>query len=991
MRGASRGRSTPVNENPIRPFFRGIKGLERANRAVRSARRYSTAPLSTLFRPSRRRPRASPVIIKVSLPTVRQQDTLGSLTEAQRDRALGRTAASRHDLSVLPLIPSHGEISALRGYLRGPNPNATQRAGSPDYNRELALARLRESHFALRMREDGRSAPLSPDTRRRIAELPRSMSAPNLHEMNDPEKASRRAIMMRDVPPLPKSPTGSVMTLPAMPTSRPRRRPATPKNKGRADDDADDTASIASSGRRSRRSPSLSLSSMRKTLERMRSGTATPPLPSPTTRGEKTHAKPFPIMRTFTDPTLTPTRPQGPLGLDRNSSNSSLTRMHVGQSTQDLSDTSNVSSMSLPLLPQSVRKDSAPARSNGPLFYRNELVHSPTTQAASETSSVSPRLLSEQLPSSEQSSEREHSLSASRSTSPGAAPTPPPQPVRAPDESETGVHYGTAVSDAREPAVPTSAGPADARSLSSLRSLRQPYAQFPRRVSARNPSSTRSSTTSFDASSESSSQTLERTTSPVMDAQRRTSSPLPASPTSPTHPNSFTPALSLTPHAAPRTSATSAAPVSEEEHVYFASPLPDDEPSSASVEFEAAVPPTNVGPAAAAAPAPQRTLLNALTPAPVARTPGADVARTVHDTSVPHVSMPSPRMPRAPAQAAQAAPTPAPAVADQDTLIVQIEDAFQQIMNVAIASQAANVPIPRRTGAAPGSSAPPLPRRMALEATSVPPTGRDASGAKPDAGSASKRSTLQDSGLLSADTMSVSWRDHGDTSRDVYDSDATEGHGHAVPPSPQRNVAAATTAAPAAAADASDASQPPVRSVNAIPDAAAPSAVPDAPMGRAERSQSTRRSLARLSQHLTQAASDMEKSQANFEFHSQLEEFAAQQASLRGTIESSRAEIMELRKNLWQFHADLQEDGAPVPDRTHLAAAQWATGADSKASVEHLDRRLAHMLNQCDLADRVTSAVPDGGTATAALGPSRTDRASTRAAPHDVGADWSFV
>ena len=999
MCGATRRRSTTVYEIPIRPFFRGIKGLERANRAVRSARRHSTAPLSPLFRPSRRRPCASSVIIKVSLPTVRQQDTLGSLTEAQTDRALGRTAASRYDLSVLPLIPSHGEISALRGYLRGPNPNATQRAGSPDYNRELALARLRESHFALRMREDGRAAPLSPDTRRRVAELPRSMSAPNLHEMNDPEKASRRAIMMRDVPPLPKSPTGSVMTLPAMPTSRPRRRPATPKNKGRADDDADDTASIASSGRRSRRSPSLSLSSMRKTLERMRSGTATPPLPSPTTRGEKAHAKPFPIVRTFTDPTLTPTRPQGPLDLGRNSSNSSLARMHVGQSTQDLSDTSNVSSMSLPLLPHPVRKDSAPGRSNGPLFYRNELVHSPTTQAASETSSVSPHLLSEQLPSSDQSSERERSLSASRSTSPGAsstlpgaAPTPPPQPAHAPDESEMGVQYGTAVSDAREPAAPTSAAPTDARSLSSLRSLRQPYAQFPRRVSARNPSSsTRSSTTSFDASSESSSQTLERATSPVMDAQGRTSSPLPASPTSPTHPNSFTPALSLTPLAAPRASATSAAPVSEEEHVYFASPLPDDEPSSASVEFEATEPPTDVRPAAAAAPASQRTLLNALTPAPVARTPGADVARTVHDTSVPHVSTaPSPRMPRAPAQAAPA-PTPASAVADQDTLIVQIEDAFQQIMNVAIASQAANVPIPRRTAAAPGSSAPPLPRRMALEAMSVQPTGRDVSGVKPDAGLASQRSTLQDSGLLSADTMSVLWRDHGDTSRDAYDSDATEGHVHAVPPSPQRNAAGAGTTAPAAAADSSDASQPHMRSVNAIPDAGTPSAVPDAPAGRAERSQSTRRSLARLSQHLTQAASDMEKSQANFEFHSQLEEFAAQQASLRGTIESSRAEIMELRKNLWQFHAALQEDGAPVPDRTHLTAAQWATGADSKASVEHLDRRLAHMLNQCDLADRVTSAVPDGGTATAALGPSRTDRASTRAAPHDVGADWSFV
>lgn len=135
----------------------------------------------------------------------------------------------------------------------------------------------------------------------------------------------------------------------------------------------------------------------------------------------------------------------------------------------------------------------------------------------------------------------------------------------------------------------------------------------------------------------------------------------------------------------------------------------------------------------------------------------------------------------------------------------------------------------------------------------------------------------------------------------------------------------------------------------------------------------------------------MEKSQANQTFHSQLEEFAAQQASLRGTIESSRAEIMELRKSLWQFHADLQEDGAPVPERTHKAATPWDAGTDSKESVEHLDRRLAHMLNQCDLADRVTSAVPDGGAATAAQGPSRTDRAPSRVSPRDVGADWSFA
>ena len=920
---------------------------------------------------------------------MRQQDSLGSLTEAQTDRALGRTAASRYDLSVLPLIPSHGEISALRGYLRGPNPNAAQRAGSPDYNRELAVARLRESHFALRMREDGRrQAPFSPDTRRRFAELPRSVSAPNLHDMEDSEKASRRAIMMRDVPPLPKSPTGSVMTLPAMPTFRPRRRPATPK-KGRAEDDADDTASIGSSGRRTRRSPSLSLSSMRKTLERMRRGTATPPMPSPTTRGEKAHTKPFPIMRTFTDPSLTPSRPQGTSDSARNSSNSSLARLQDAPSTQDLNDTSNVSSMSLPLLPQPVRKDSAPARSNGPLFYRNELVHSPTTLAASETSSVSPRMLSEQLPTSDQSSERHRSLSASRSTSPGAtstppnaAPTSPPPPEHARDEGETDVQFGTAVGHAWEPAAAASAAPADARSLRSLRSLRQPYAQYPRRVSARNPSiSTRSSATSFDSSSESSTQTLERTTSPVITAQGRTSSPLPTSPTSPTHPTSFTPALSLTPQAAPRASATSAAPLSEEEHVYFASPLPDDEPpTSAAAEHEVVE-----RPAAAAAPTMQRTLLDALAPAPVARARGADVARAAHDTLVPHASAsPSPRTPRVPTHAT---PMTASATSDPDALIVQIEDAFQQIMNVAIASQSANVPVPRRTGSATSSHAPPLPRRMAFGTAPSQPDSRDA----PSATLASNRSTPQDSELLSADTMRVLWSEHGDTSREVYGSDATEERARIASLSPRRNVAAAAAAAAAAPSDARDATLSPSSTPTTQDAAVTQSMVPDASMRRAERSRSTRRSLARLSQHLTQAASEMEKSQANQTFHSQLEEFAAQQASLRGTIESSRAEIMELRKSLWQFHADLQEDGAPVPERTHKAATPWDAGTDSKESVEHLDRRLAHMLNQCDLADRVTSAVPDGGAATAAQGPSRTDRAPSRVSPRDVGADWSFA
>lgn len=85
---------------------------------------------------------------------------------------------------------------------------------------------------------------------------------------------------------------------------------------------------------------------------------------------------------------------------------------------------------------------------------------------------------------------------------------------------------------------------------------------------------------------------------------------------------------------------------------------------------------------------------------------------------------------------------------------------------------------------------------------------------------------------------------------------------------------------------------------------------------------------------------------------SHIEQFQAQQASLRGTIESSKAEIVHLRERIRAFRSevngdvDLQLPDAQLSDQmlSQLTPESRQRLRDSLASMDDLDRRLSDML-----------------------------------------------
>lgn len=236
-----------------------------------------------------------------------------------------------------------------------------------------------------------------------------------------------------------------------------------------------------------------------------------------------------------------------------------------------------------------------------------------------------------------------------------------------------------------------------------------------------------------------------------------------------------------------------------------------------------------------------------------------------------------------------------------NTLIVQIEDAFQRIMDIADVSQATSVSLPTRSENKARYNAMTVPR-PALQATTIPEESPSPSALQLQQNAGRMATTMSDPSTATE----LAAQDEA-TAQSLMSETAPD-----APPFGQRR-------SPSVPEQSSVSPLPPPQPLHS----GSPTEIPPDQSG----------------------------------FHSQLEAFAAQQASLQGTIETSKAEIMELRRNLRRFRADLQEDAfstqaalnqeTNLPDET--VRAQHTRNArlrESIASMEDLDRRLTTMLTQ---------------------------------------------
>ncbi|WFD29598.1 Manganese transporter smf1 [Malassezia sp. CBS 17886] len=176
------------------------------------------------------------------------------------------TALSQYDVSVLSLIPSQGDISDLHGYLRGRRPNSPALSPASAVHAKVARGRLQESHDAVRRGTVTSPAKSVPSLR----DEPRSES-PHVPRF---ARSWSSSVLPNTAP---STPTHGTMSLgDTTPRGRVRR---TPKSREQAPSVcASDGASRSSSPLPARlRSRSLSMVSMRKTLERFR---RTPPIPA---------------------------------------------------------------------------------------------------------------------------------------------------------------------------------------------------------------------------------------------------------------------------------------------------------------------------------------------------------------------------------------------------------------------------------------------------------------------------------------------------------------------------------------------------------------------------------------------------------------------------------------------------------------------------------------------------------------------------------------
>lgn len=92
-----------------------------------------------------------------------------------------------------------------------------------------------------------------------------------------------------------------------------------------------------------------------------------------------------------------------------------------------------------------------------------------------------------------------------------------------------------------------------------------------------------------------------------------------------------------------------------------------------------------------------------------------------------------------------------------------------------------------------------------------------------------------------------------------------------------------------------------------------------------------------------------------------LKEFQSQQDTLRGTIETSRAEILQLREKIRAFRAEVDEGAIAYAEPSHSNVSIYPTVnqaptrseriRDSLVSMDDLDRRLTQMLESHDVGD----------------------------------------
>ena len=92
-----------------------------------------------------------------------------------------------------------------------------------------------------------------------------------------------------------------------------------------------------------------------------------------------------------------------------------------------------------------------------------------------------------------------------------------------------------------------------------------------------------------------------------------------------------------------------------------------------------------------------------------------------------------------------------------------------------------------------------------------------------------------------------------------------------------------------------------------------------------------------------------------------MKEFQSQQQALRGTIETSRAEILQLREKIRAFRAELDEEVLVYPPTEPLNLSIYEPTdrepsrddrlRDSLLSMDDLDRRLTFMLESHGLRD----------------------------------------
>ncbi|WFD42046.1 hypothetical protein MPSI1_000683 [Malassezia psittaci] len=896
-------------------------------------------------------------------------DTLGGLTDVQANRALGRTTISRFDVSVLPLIPSHGEIDELQRYLRGPRAETAMEMTAGQIDRNMSIARMRESNFALRLQGTNHSRALSPDTRHRVASMSRSSSTPNLRE--SPLKNTISVTGNKEVEPsLPNSPTASIASFSRLSSPLKNRRPGTPKLRQSADEERPASSRSTPQGKPSRKSPHLSVSSVRKTFDRMRSSITSPPLSSSSPKRKNKKLHDAVLTRTSMDSSMPHIRSQTNL---ESSMQSYGNHLQESRSVPDLTIPSNSSSASLPLL-QRARDGSVPSIATMPTLYGSEVVHSPVSYAPSDADSLSLRMFPDQnpslnpspdspstRPSTRYSSERDQARSVSHTTSPSLSPVPSQRRL---DQNRNSNEILFRPYTNSEESLGLSDAQLLRRSLLGQNSFSSPnhanHAGRSRASPQLDPPNTR------PESSAASSQLSEgpafepvppNDPSPIL-AQSQTGFSSPPSPkASLSVTKEHTPTLASTPRAVRKESSADSAELSSPS-------LVGDSDNQITASQSPLIFDGNYKP-----------LPNNNAPPPPV--PNKDVKLAMSTPTDYSPEMQALDTPTSPPMSNQRTSHQHSTDTQQESLIVQIENAFEYIMNLASSSRSSQVE-PVATHSADLTAETDFARDVNSSKNAVDMNSLNSAG---ESELATAMPSVDSIGSVSDDATRDAIEDmYAERSYDDLDQSTSIRRDSASSLRPDSNddsllsayrtelvqhdtsLSGSVDSARAASSFQHDMHRDEVHNDSSVDQNVARQHadqtaddvnLPDTITVRSnDADYMSRNSLMRLSQHLSEAASAAESVQTHNPIYTQLEQFEEQQANLRGTIENSRAEIMELRRNLRQFRDGLQAESAAIPSSTAISSksksARNERAAKRLSTVENLDRRLSRMLSQSE-------------------------------------------